>query len=66
MSKFSFLQRYSTLTKDRFPHLKRGDHAILQDSDVQYFEKLLDKNQILTDTEEIKSYNRDWLGIASG
>lgn len=59
-------RRLSTLTKDRYPHVKRGSFSALQDKDVQYFEGLLNKNQIITDAEEVLSYNSDWLKSVCG
>lgn len=61
-----FLRCYSTLTKDRFPEIKRGNYAVLQDADVSFFEKVLGKNQIITDADEVSSYNKDWLNTVCG
>ncbi|KAK7579939.1 hypothetical protein V9T40_000568 [Parthenolecanium corni] len=61
-----FLRCYSTLTKDRFPEIKRGNYAVLQDADVSFFEKVLNKNQIITDADEVDSYNKDWLNMVCG
>ena len=66
MKNYTLLRRLSTLTKDRFPNLKRGNYAVLQDGDVQYFEKVLDKNQVLTNPAEIEPFNKDWLGMVCG
>jgi len=66
MKTHTFLRRLSTLTRDRFPALKRGNFAILNDNDVQFFERILDKNQMLTDPEDVQPFNKDWLGMVCG
>lgn len=72
MNKFNFLVRnrraFSTLalTKDRYPEAKRGSFSVLQDKDVQYFESLLEKSQVITEADEVESYNNDWLHTVRG
>ncbi|XP_065214365.1 D-2-hydroxyglutarate dehydrogenase, mitochondrial isoform X2 [Planococcus citri] len=60
------IRRFSTLTKDRYPDLKRGSFSSLQDKDVQFFESILNKNQVITDADEVQSYNIDWLKANCG
>lgn len=55
-----------TLTKDKFPKIKRGNYAAVGDADLQYFERILSKNQIITDEDGVKSYNSDWLNMVRG
>lgn len=66
MKNYIILRRLSSLTKDRFPNLKRGNYAVLKDGDVQHFERMLSKNQVLTDPEEVQPFNKDWLGMVCG
>lgn len=60
------LRRFSTLTKDRYPNIKRHNFAALQDNDVKYFENILDKNQIITNEDEVQPFNSDWLKSVRG
>ena len=41
------------LTTDRYPNVKRGDFAILQESDVKFFESIIGANRILTQEDEL-------------
>ncbi|XP_055606108.1 D-2-hydroxyglutarate dehydrogenase, mitochondrial-like [Uranotaenia lowii] len=62
----SGLQReIPALTKDRYP-IKRGKFAELSDSDLSKFESILGKGRVLTQAEDIQSYNIDYLGSVRG
>jgi len=54
------------LTTDRYPNVKRGDFAILQESDVKFFESIIGANRILTQEDELNGYNTDWLNTVRG
>ena len=41
------------LTASRYPNLKRGKFAVLEDSDVKVFESILGSNRVLTDDEDL-------------
>ena len=45
------------LTTDRYPNVKRGDFAILQESDVNFFESIIGANRILTQEDELNGIN---------
>ena len=45
------------LTTDRYPNVKRGDFAILQESDVKFFESIIGANRILTQEDELNGIN---------
>ncbi|KAG8287826.1 D-2-hydroxyglutarate dehydrogenase, mitochondrial, partial [Homalodisca vitripennis] len=53
------------LTKDVYP-VKRGNFAVLNDSHVQQFESILGKERVLTDPDELDSYNVDWIKMVRG
>lgn len=55
-------------TSDRYPHLKRGDFAILQDYDVEAFKKILpNSGQLLSSKDDdLSGYNTDWLKTVRG
>lgn len=55
-----------TFVNERFPNLKRGNFSSLDDKDIKYFNKILEKNQVITDAQEVQSYNVDWLKICTG
>lgn len=63
----SFRRCYSVdahLTKNRYPHVKRGSYAELSDRHLQQFESILDKNRVLT--SDLRGYNEDWLKMCCG
>ncbi|XP_028148779.1 D-2-hydroxyglutarate dehydrogenase, mitochondrial [Diabrotica virgifera virgifera] len=49
------------LTKDRYPHVKRGEYANLDQQHVGFFKDLLGLNRVITDSEECESFNVDWI-----
>lgn len=62
------LSRYNwtdQLTSKRYPHLKRGQFAVLNDSDLNVFEKII-PGRVLNDSLVLDSYNTDWLKIYKG
>ena len=40
-------------TADRYPNVKRGNYAILEENDVKFFEAILGKNRVLTQEDEL-------------
>lgn len=63
-----FIRKHSTafLTKDLYPDVKRGDYTTLNPHHVKIFESILDKNRVLTNEHDLKSYNKDWLNMVCG
>lgn len=63
-----FLRKHSTafLTKDLYPEVKRGNYATINSHHLKIFESILDKNRVITDTEDLKGYNKDWLNMVCG
>ncbi|PAV85055.1 hypothetical protein WR25_04494 [Diploscapter pachys] len=39
----------------------RSEFSILSDADISYFERILPKGSVKTDTEDVKEYNIDWM-----
>lgn len=54
------------LTKDLYPDVKRGDFAKLTSGHLQIFERLLGKDRVITDKDELAGYNMDWLKMVCG
>lgn len=54
-----------TLTKDVYD-IKRGDYAIINDADLQHFERILTNDRVLTDANDVASYNVDWIKMVRG
>lgn len=54
------------LTKDRYPHIRRGEFAELSDRHVQHFTSLLGKTRVLTDDDDVHMYNVDWIKNVRG
>ncbi|XP_050540677.1 D-2-hydroxyglutarate dehydrogenase, mitochondrial-like isoform X2 [Daktulosphaira vitifoliae] len=65
-SKPSLFRNFIPLTKDKYPHLKRGPYTKLDISDIHFFQSILGVNYVITDVEELFSYNVDWLKSVSG
>ncbi|XP_044730727.1 D-2-hydroxyglutarate dehydrogenase, mitochondrial isoform X3 [Chrysoperla carnea] len=53
------------LTKDRYG-VKRGDYSQLNDDHIKYFTQLLGETRVLTDEDEVQSYNVDWIKNCRG
>ncbi|KAK3919523.1 D-2-hydroxyglutarate dehydrogenase, mitochondrial [Frankliniella fusca] len=53
-------------TTERFPHLKRGDFAVLDDRHLGFFEDLLGKENVVTDPVKVAAHNIDWDRQARG
>ncbi|XP_031343457.1 D-2-hydroxyglutarate dehydrogenase, mitochondrial-like isoform X2 [Photinus pyralis] len=54
------------LTKDRYPHIKRGDYATLSQKHLDYFVGLLGRNRVLTDPSDCEMYNVDFIKAVRG
>jgi len=55
------------LTSVRYPNVTRGDFGSLSAADTDFFKKLLNNpGQVLTDDDELMSYNVDWMGNYRG
>ena len=55
------------LTSERYPNLKRGPYANVEDSDLAIFEKMLPGDgRVLTDSSELEGYNTDWIKTCRG
>ncbi|GLV38637.1 D-2-hydroxyglutaric acid dehydrogenase [Carabus blaptoides fortunei] len=54
------------LTKDRYPHVHRGDYAELAECHVRHFTNILGDTRVLTDTTDVQGYNVDWIKNVRG
>ena len=55
------------LTSTRYPNITRGDFGSLAMADVEYFKKFLNTpGQVLTEDDDLLSYNIDWMGNYRG
>jgi len=55
------------LTSIRYPNVVRGDFGSMAAADVEFFKKILSHpGQVLTDEDELMSYNVDWMGSYRG
>nr|CAD7452815.1 unnamed protein product [Timema tahoe] len=54
------------LTADRYPDVKRHNFALLDSNHVQFFKSVLGQDRVLTDAEELETYNIDWLKMVRG
>ena len=54
-----------TLTRERYPNLQRGPFASLTADDIATFESIA-PGRVITDQDELKGYNTDWLKIVRG
>lgn len=62
------LRYYSTkpeLTSIRYK-IQRGPYSMLTDEHVNFFERLLDRNRVITDPEECDGYNIDFANTVRG
>lgn len=62
----SRLKKFVELTAKRYPHLKRGNYAILSDKHVGFFQSILSPHQIITDANDLAGYNVDWMHSVRG
>jgi len=55
------------LTNLRYPNITRGNFESLSASDVEFFKKVLsDSGQVLTENDDLSSYNIDWMSSYRG
>ncbi|XP_014672591.1 PREDICTED: D-2-hydroxyglutarate dehydrogenase, mitochondrial-like, partial [Priapulus caudatus] len=54
------------LTSKRYPQLRRGNFATLNDDDIGYFRSFLSSSQVCTDRTELDGYNEDWMHMCKG
>lgn len=59
-------KKYVEFTPVRYPHLKRGSYNVLCDKDLDFFQKMLQPHQILTENEGLSKYNIDWMCSVRG
>ena len=63
----SCLQQGVELTSIRYPTLKRGGFAVVNDHDITRFEKMLPGDgRVMTDPSELEGYNTDWIKNCRG
>lgn len=62
----SFQQQQIVLTKDRYPHVKRGNYNNLNKQHVKYFQQILGNSRVLTNPEDVQPYNVDWIKMVCG
>ncbi|KAJ8875194.1 hypothetical protein PR048_023089 [Dryococelus australis] len=60
------LSSATELTAERYPNVKRGNYNVLSDSHIQFFESILGRERVLTDTADVEPYNVDWLKMVRG
>ncbi|KAJ3633747.1 hypothetical protein MTP99_010676 [Tenebrio molitor] len=48
------------LTKNRYPYVKRGEFAQLDQNHLKFFRELLGENRVLNDPSDCEIYNVDW------
>ena len=53
------------LTSSTLSSLNRGPFSVVNDQDVQYFNKVL-QGRVITDKDELEGYNTDWLKTVRG
>ncbi|KAK9510801.1 hypothetical protein O3M35_005510 [Rhynocoris fuscipes] len=56
----------SSLTKNRYPKLKRGPYGSVTDKNINEFEKIVGKQRVLTNFEDVQPYNEDFLKLVCG
>lgn len=54
------------LLQDRYPHVKRGDYAILNENHLTFFRDLLGDNRVLNEPSDCEGYNVDWIRNVRG
>lgn len=59
-------QKKIVLTKDRYPHVKRGNYNTISDKHVQFFESVLGKERVITDPNDVHPFNVDWIKMVCG
>lgn len=60
---------HSVLTADKYPSVKRGDYATLNENDISKFKEILSTGaggQLLTDSDDVAAYNEDWMKKYTG
>ncbi|KAF5277755.1 hypothetical protein FQR65_LT03735 [Abscondita terminalis] len=67
----SLLRHYTSetlpqLTKDRYPHIKRGNYAVLTQDHIRYFVDLLGQHRVLNDPSDCEIYNIDFIKAVRG
>ena len=53
-------------TSVKYPKLERRNYAVLSNKDISFFSSILESNQIITDGDELSTFNRDWTGSLLG
>lgn len=53
------------LTSSLYTSLSRGPYSAVTDQDIQFFNKVL-QGRVITDSDELETYNTDWLKTVRG
>lgn len=65
--KFFQINKISCLTQIRYLTSKRSQtYSILSDKDCNFFENILGKNRCINDTNQLETFNEDWLKSCKG
>lgn len=54
-----------SLTKDRYPHVKRGNFNRVTEKDIDFFKSVLG-SRVLTEESDVNGFNVDWLKMVRG
>ncbi|CAG0881562.1 unnamed protein product, partial [Darwinula stevensoni] len=54
------------LTSVRYPNVKRGPYATVDDNDIKFFERVMEPSRVMTDPDIVDSHNVDWLKMVRG
>ncbi|XP_065351405.1 D-2-hydroxyglutarate dehydrogenase, mitochondrial isoform X1 [Cloeon dipterum] len=54
------------LTQVRYPKLKRGNYSVISDKHISTFEKIIPGRVLTSATDDLESFNTDWLRTARG
>lgn len=63
---FWLFKRLSFQFQDRYPNVKRGNFATLDENHLKFFKDALGANRVITDEAECQSYNVDWIKNVRG
>ncbi len=58
--------KYVEKTAVKYPLLKRKNFAALQSKDIEFFQKIIGSQHVLTDQDAVAPYNVDWMCSVRG